>query len=175
MSTPAGRPWRVMRISSPSASRKYRDRSSLTFARATAFIGRGFAVEPRLGLRLADDGEDFDGRFRDVIEHPNVVDTQAVLGSTGAAEPLDATPADLLGFEAEVALQRVPDPAARVRRQRPQLLHGQRSQDDPIPHSGQIVARNLPGRWLPSVGLAPALSRGRTGVPCRRPSTLAGC
>lgn len=75
MRPPAGRPCRVITISPVAASRRYRERSSFTFATATAFIGRAFLLEPRPGLGLRDDREDFDGSFRDVIEHPDLVDT----------------------------------------------------------------------------------------------------
>src|SRR6266536_4537961 len=92
MRTPAGRPWRVITISCRSASRRYRERSSFTLASATRFAWGPRSLEPLLGLRLEDDDKDFDDPFRDVIEHPYLVNTQAVLRSVQPAQPLDAAP-----------------------------------------------------------------------------------
>src|SRR5438445_2765670 len=51
MSTPAGLPWRVITTSCASASRRNRDKSSLTSERGTSFI------------------LDFHGRTRNIVEH----------------------------------------------------------------------------------------------------------
>jgi hypothetical protein len=75
--TPAGRPCRVMTISSLAASRRYFfDKSSLTFASATSRIRGSFLVEPLLRVPFSDDGEDFDCCFFDVIKHPYFIDSQ---------------------------------------------------------------------------------------------------
>src|SRR5437762_11552658 len=80
---PAGRPWRVITISSSTAIRRYFDRSSLISTRPTALgVVRGcrpLLVEPCLGVGFRDDGEDLDLRFCNVIKHPDVVHSQAVL------------------------------------------------------------------------------------------------
>lgn len=69
----------MITISCPSASRKYLERSSFTFASATRFARGPLSLEPRVGLRLWDDSEDLDGVFLDVIQHLYLVDAQAVL------------------------------------------------------------------------------------------------
>jgi hypothetical protein len=108
MMTPAGRPCRVITISSDAARRKYLDRSSLTFANATV-VERARFVEPLLRFGLRDDGEDFDRTLGNVIEHPNVIHAQTVLGLTEAPEPLDAASTGLRWLESKVALQRIPN------------------------------------------------------------------
>ena len=55
------------------------DRSSLTLARATARVWRAFPLEPGLRFGFGDDREDFDRCFRNVIKHPDVADSQAIL------------------------------------------------------------------------------------------------
>src|SRR5262249_41385158 len=86
ISTPAGLPWRVMTMRSFSPRCKYLERSSLTSDRATFFI---FALlfqiwlarlgPPPIHLRFWHDGENLDGRRRHVIEHAQILDSQAVL------------------------------------------------------------------------------------------------
>src|SRR6266478_1131899 len=101
MSMPAGRPCRVITISSPTASRKYLDKSSFTSARATSRVTLRWCplfVEPRLGFGLRDDREDLDLRFCNVIEHPDVAYSQAVLRLAQTPESLNATLADLCRF-----------------------------------------------------------------------------
>ena len=44
--------------------------SSLTLARATTRVRRAFPLEPGLRFGFADDGEDFNRCFRNVIKHP---------------------------------------------------------------------------------------------------------
>jgi len=61
----------VIGISPPSAKRRYRDKSSFTSARATARVRLPAGLEPLVRFGLRDDGEDFDGRFPDVIKHPD--------------------------------------------------------------------------------------------------------
>ena len=119
MSTPAGRPCRVIKISPSAAKRRYFDRSSLTRARATACVGRAFPFEPGLRLGLGDDGEDFDRCFRNVIEHPDVVDPQAVLRTTQTPQPFDSTLAEFGRLEPEMALDRITNPGPDMRRETP--------------------------------------------------------
>ena len=59
-----------MTTSPDSASRKYLEKSSFTFARATRRGWDTLRVEPRLGTGLRDDREDVDFSFGDVIEDP---------------------------------------------------------------------------------------------------------
>jgi len=136
MSTPAARPCRVIKISPPAAKRRYFDRSSLTRARATTRVGRAFPIEPGLRLGFGDDGEDFDRCFRNVIKHPDVADSQAILRAAHTSEPLDSTLADLRGFEAEVAFKSIANLAPVVRRKAPESLQGPWGQDDLSTHSG---------------------------------------
>ena len=124
MITPAGRPCRVMTISSAAASRKYFDRSSLTLARATALTGRAFLVEPGLGFLFFDDREDFDCSLGNVIEHPDVVDPEAILRLPQPPEPLDATLAGFGRLESKMALKRIPDLTADMGGESLQRLGG---------------------------------------------------
>src|SRR5687767_15167128 len=101
MRMPAGRPCRVMTISSSTASRRYLDKSSFTSASATSFgpVRRAaFFVEPRLGFGFRDDREDLDFRFCNVIEHPDVASAQSVLRLAQTAESLNPALADLRRF-----------------------------------------------------------------------------
>src|SRR4030095_8182356 len=89
MRTPAGLPCRVMRMSSDSAKRRKRERSSLTSASATRRIGCPVLGEPACRLGFREDGEDFDGFGRDVIEHSNLPNPQPILWLAQATQPLD--------------------------------------------------------------------------------------
>ena len=115
MSIPAGRPCRVMTMSSVAANRGYFERSPLALTSATTLIGRSFPLEPGLRLGLPNDRKDFDGRFRNVIEYPYVIDSEPILWSAQATQPLDTAPADLLRFMSQVALEGIPDPTADAR------------------------------------------------------------
>src|SRR5437870_6190987 len=119
-----------MTISSSAARRRYFDRSSLTLARATARTRRAFLVEPALGLLLFDDREDFDCGLGNVIEHPDFVDSEAILRLTHAPEPLDATLARLGRLESEVTFEGIPNLAANTRGQSLKRLAGIRCQHD---------------------------------------------
>lgn len=98
MRTPAGRPWRVITISSSTANRRYFERSSFTAARATSLgsfrAWRPLLVEPRLRFGFRDDSEDLDFRFCNVIEHPDIAHAQTVLRLAQAPETFDSTLAD---------------------------------------------------------------------------------
>jgi hypothetical protein len=92
ISTPAGRPCRVMTISSSAANRRYFEKSSFTSASATALgaaCPRALLFEPGLRLFFRDDGEDLDLRFRNVIEHPDVVNGESILRLAQAAKSFD--------------------------------------------------------------------------------------
>jgi hypothetical protein len=82
MSMPAGFPWRVITISSDLASRKNRDRLSLTSASATRRIGRSVLGKPARRLSFCDDSEDFDGFDRDVIENSHLPNPEPILWLT---------------------------------------------------------------------------------------------
>ena len=110
--TPAGRPCRVITISSLAASLRYRERSSLTFARA---IRRGRCTcvrEPALRFTLRDDREDFDVCFSNVIEHPDLVNPEPVLRPFQASQPLDSAATELVGLMAQVLLDCFPNSGA---------------------------------------------------------------
>ena len=150
MSTPAGRPWRVITISSSAANRKNLDRSSFTSARATslgwAVDRRPFFVEPRLGLGFRDDREDFNLRFCNIIKHSNIIDAEPILRLAQPAKALDAALAHLHGFVPQVPFESVFHSCADRRRQALQRCGRLRRQDDLVPHSGQIIARRQLGR-----------------------------
>ena len=105
---PAGRPCRVITISSLTASRRYLERSTPPSARATSFapcVGVPCLVEPRLRFGLRDDREDLDLRFCNVIEHPDVADAQAVPRLAQTPESLDPTLADFRRLVCQVHVQ----------------------------------------------------------------------
>src|SRR5256885_16538586 len=91
-----------MTISSPVASRRYLDKSSLTFANATSRIRGLFRVEPLLRVRFLEDGKDFDCCFFDVIKHPYFINSQAILRPADATQPFDTTLANLGRFVTQV-------------------------------------------------------------------------
>jgi hypothetical protein len=141
---PAGRPWRVMTISSSTANRRYFDRSSLISARATALglVGwRPLPFEPRLRVGFRDDSEDLDLRFCNVIKHPDVAHSEAVLGLAQTPESFDAALADLCWVVREVQFEGLLDSGANRHRQVLQRGHCLRSQNDLKSQSGQIIAR----------------------------------
>src|SRR5262245_14585997 len=143
MSTPAARPCRVIKISPSVASLRYFDRSSLTFARATALGGRAFPLEPGLRFGFGDDCEDLDRGFRNVIKHPDVANSKAILWPTQPAEPFDATLADRCRLEPEMAFESISHLASAARGKAPESRQGSRSQDDLSAHSGYMIARLL--------------------------------
>src|SRR5436309_12313800 len=104
-----------MTISSSAARRKYFERSSLTLARATSRTRRACLVEPGLGLLFFDNREDFDCGLGNVIEHPDLVNSEAILRLTQSSEPLDATLACFRRLESEVTFEGIPDLAADTR------------------------------------------------------------
>jgi len=93
-------------------------------------------VEPGLGLLLFDDREDFDCGLGNVIEHPDLVDSEAILRLTQASEALDATLAGFRWLESEVTFESIPNLAADTRWQPKKLPAGRRRQHDLEPHSG---------------------------------------
>src|SRR5215471_6893188 len=105
-----------MMISTSAACRRYLDRSSLTSANATSFgplrFRRPLFLEPSLRFGLCDDGEDFDLRFCNVIEHPNVAVSQPILRLDQAAKAFDPTLARFRRFVAQMHLQRLDHPDA---------------------------------------------------------------
>lgn len=144
--------------SSFSASRRYLDRSSFTFASATFLGWDALGPEPRLDLLLRDDGEDFDSILGDVIEHPDPANTESIPRTTEAAEPLDSAPAHSLRLAAEMDLECVTSLRPNVSVKGSQLASGARCENPIVPHSGQSLARLLvhdrAGRWPPRhVGL----------------------
>ena len=76
---------------------------------------RAFLVEPGLGLLLVDDREDFDRGLGNVIEHPDLVDSEAILRLTQTSEPLDAALARFRRLESEVTFEGVSDFAPDTR------------------------------------------------------------
>src|SRR5438093_13037775 len=110
MRIPAGFPWRVITISSRSASRKYFERSSFTFARATSRLRNPFLGEPGFRFRFGHDGEDLDRLVSDVIEHPDVIHSEPKLRVAQPPEPLDAALTHLGRFLAQMRFQCVPHP-----------------------------------------------------------------
>jgi hypothetical protein len=102
----------VITISSLAASRKYLERSSFTSASATSLTPlrwRALFVEPRLHFGLRDDREDLDLRLCNVIEHPDVANSQAILRLAQTPESLDPTPADLHRFVCQMNVKRLLD------------------------------------------------------------------
>jgi len=61
--------------------------------------------EPRLGLRLRYDREDFDGLVLDVIEHSYLAYMEAKLRFAYTPKPLDPALASLLGVVTQVRLE----------------------------------------------------------------------
>lgn len=165
---PAGRPWRVMTISSWTANRRYFDRSSLICARATA-LGRvrgwrPLLVEPCLSVGFRDDGEDLDLRFCNVIKHPDVAHSEPVLGLAQTPESLESALADFGRFVREMQFEGRPDAGANRHREVLQRGRCLRSQNDLESHSGQIIARTSGSRNTDCCcgGLTPGFSRGGT-------------
>jgi hypothetical protein len=136
--TPAGLPCRVIRISRSAASLRYRERSSLTLARATRRGWGSLFREPGFGLFLRDDGKDFDRRFRDVIENPHILDPEPILRPIKSSQVFDPAPAQLGRLMAQVQLDGVPDIRPKVGAEGPQALDGLGGQDDLERHLARL-------------------------------------
>ena len=83
-------------------------------ARATRRGWGSLFCEPGCRFDFRDDGEDFDGLFGDVIEHPDLINPEAILRPIKPAESLDATLAQPPRLVPQVQLDGVPDPDANV-------------------------------------------------------------
>src|SRR5207247_10367019 len=81
-----------MRMSSDSARRRNRDRSSLTSASAAWRTWRPVLREPAGGFGLRDDSEDLDGLTRDVITYPHFPHPEPILRLAQAPQALDSAP-----------------------------------------------------------------------------------
>jgi hypothetical protein len=151
MRIPAGRPCRVITISSSAASRRYFDRSSFTSASATSRglvrLWRPFCVEPGLRFCLGDDREDLDFRFCNVIEHPDITDVQAVLRLAESSKALDSTLAELCRLVCQMHVKSPLYASADRHRQAFQRDCRCRRESDFKFQSGYILARfvNSPG------------------------------
>src|SRR5207244_11045969 len=107
ISTPAGFPCRVMRISSDSARRRNRDRSSLTSASAAWRTWRPVFGEPAGRFGLRDDREDLDGLTRHVIKYPHFPHPEPLLRLAQAPPALDPALAHQVGLLARGPLEGV--------------------------------------------------------------------
>src|SRR5437773_4561520 len=156
-----------MRISSDSAKRRNRDRSSFTSASAASRTRRPVVGEPAGCFGFCDDREDLDSFVRDVIEHPHFPDPEAILRLAQAAQALDPALAHPGGRVPQVPFEGVPHFGPVVRRQSPEGRSRRRGQDDLIPHSGYNIAR----LYTPVKLGRKAENRLRQLVPCPRNST----
>jgi len=138
MRMPAGFPWRVITISSDSASRKNRDKSSLTSASATRRIGRSVLAKPARRLAFCDDSEDFDGFDRDVIEDSHLSNPETILWLSQPPKALDSTLARPSRLLPQVPFQSVPDLGPMISWQSAVSLRCVRGQDDLISHLATI-------------------------------------
>jgi hypothetical protein len=107
-----------------------------------------------LRLCLGDDGEDLNGRFCNVIEHPDVAYSQAILRPREPTKPFDPASADLRGREPQVHFQRITHLGTDSRWQVSECLLRLGSQDDIVTHSSQIIARF---RFRPKRGQVPSV------------------
>ena len=126
-----------LRGSRPAAGKSSRRRPTLP-PRATRRGWGSLFREPGLGLVLRDDGEDFDCRLRDVIEHPDLVNPEPVLWPIDTAQALDAGPAQLGRLVAQVQLDGVPDTRLEVGSNGSQALDRLRGQDDLERHLARL-------------------------------------
>lgn len=130
-----------MIISSDSARRRNRDKSSLTSASAARRTGRSVVGEPTRRFGLRDDREDFDRFVRDVIEHPYLPHPKAVLWPTDAPRAFDPALAHPGRLVAQVPLEGVPYFRPLVGNEGSEGSRRLRSQDNLVPHSSQNIAR----------------------------------
>ena len=123
--------------------------------------------EPRLGLLLRDDREDFDGFVPDVIEHPHFAYAEAVLRFVHASEPFYPALAHPLRLMAQMRFNGLADLGAQSSWQRSQVLPGLRGQDDLEAHSGQNLARGRRPNKAMELTALEAASRGRVASGAR--------
>src|SRR2546426_3919475 len=129
-----------MTISSDSAKRRNRDRSSLTSASATWRPRRPVLGEPVRRFGFRDDREDLDGFARDVIEHSHFPDPEAILRLAHAPQPFDPALAHPGGLVPQVPFEGVPHLGAAIGWQRPESLGRRGGQNDRVRHYSQTMA-----------------------------------
>src|SRR3989442_14061814 len=125
-----------MRISSDSARRRNRDRSSLTSASAAWRTRRPVLGEPAGRFGLRDDREDLDGFTRDVIKHLHFPHPEPILRSAQAPQALDPALAYPGGFVPQVSAEGVSHFGPAASWHCPVGPSRLASEDDPAPHSG---------------------------------------
>src|ERR1700694_731632 len=130
-----------MRISSDSAKRRNRDRSSLTLASGARRTGRPVLGKPTRCFGFRDDREDFDSFARDVIEHPHLPNPESILRLAQAPQTFDPALASPGGLVPQVPFEGVSHFGPAVGRQGPVGPSRLGRQDDLIPHSGYNIAR----------------------------------
>src|SRR5262245_58158132 len=131
-----------MTISSPSASRRYFDRSSVISDRATFFIAFTISRKPGIGVGFRHNRQDLDRYLDHIVKGTNIVtDTKAILGMREPAQSLDAASAHLGWLMPQVLFDGVAHLAPEVRFEFVQVLDSFRGQHDVVSHSGYIIAR----------------------------------
>jgi hypothetical protein len=93
------------------------------------------------GLRFGHDGQNFDGRAGNIIEHPDIVDPQLVLRAVQSPQSLDPATTGFLGPVLEMGFERGSHGGPNVRLQALKIVDSFWGEDDVERHSGQIVAR----------------------------------
>jgi hypothetical protein len=89
-----------------------------------------------LGLR--DDREDLNGSFGDVIEHPYLINPEAILGPVQPTKSLDTTLADALRLVPQVAFDGISHPGANIGAQASQGPDGPRGENDLETHLARL-------------------------------------
>jgi hypothetical protein len=86
--------------------------------------------EPYVGLRFGHDRQNFDGRTRNIIEHPDIVNAQPILRPTQSSQPFDATATRFLRLVPQMRFERTSHRHPNVRRQPPEVFDGFRGKND---------------------------------------------
>src|SRR5260370_35425804 len=128
-----------MRISSDSARRRNRERSSCTSASGPWRTGRRMLGEPPLRFGFRDNCEDLDCFARDVIEDPHLSNPEAILRLAQAPQ-FDPALAPPGGLMAQVPLEGVPYLCSTVGRTRSEGANRLGGEDTPLSHSASIIA-----------------------------------
>src|SRR5438132_11260502 len=129
-----------MRISSDSAKRRNRDRSSLTSASAAWRTGRPVLSKPAGRFGFRDDREDLDTFARDVIEHPHFPNPEAILRLAQAPQAFDPALAHPGGLVPQVPFDGILHVSASLDRHSPVVSTRLRGQDDLVHHPAQYIA-----------------------------------
>jgi hypothetical protein len=99
-----------------------------------------------LGLWFGDDRQDFDGRVRYIVKHPNIADAKTILRPRKTTKALDPAAADFARLLSQMRLEGGSHKCADIGFEIAKIINGFRCKHDGERHYGQNIARIDPGQ-----------------------------